>query len=408
MVNNATALKNNMIKFPKTEKVASWADRVSPLVKAVPPSGIRRFFDLAAEMKEAISLGVGEPGFHTPEAVRQTCIDMLQHGRTAYSSNLGMLELREEIARVTHRDIGVAYNPGNEVLVTVGVSEGLDLALRALIAPGDHVLVPEPCYVSYNACVALAGGVPIPVATTMENEFRVTVAQLEEAITPRTTALLIGYPNNPTGAILTKEELSAIAAFAERHDLIVISDEIYAKLTYEGDHVSFAALPGMRDRTVLLNGFSKAFAMTGWRLGYALGNPDFIAAMNKIHQYTMLCAPVTAQAAGITALREGDEEVRLMVAEYDRRRKLMRDAFRNMGLKCFEPKGAFYIFPSVRETGLTSSEFAEKLLLSQKVALVPGNAFGASGEGFVRCSYAASADKLEEALERIHSFLRML
>ena len=395
----------------QTEKVLtnrSWADRISPAIKAVPPSGIRRFFDMAAEMKGVISLGVGEPDFHTPWPIRQACIEMMQQGRTAYSSNQGMLELREEIARVTENDYHVSYDPVQEVLVTVGVSEGLDLALRAILAPGDHVLVPEPCYVSYNACVSLAGGVPIPVVTTIETEFRLTVQQLEAALTPQTKVLLIGYPNNPTGAIMNREELLEIACFVKKHDLLVISDEIYAKLTYEGEHTCFSSLPDMRDRTILLNGFSKAYAMTGWRLGYALSNPDFIAAMNKIHQYTMLCAPVTAQVAALTALREGEPDVKRMVGEYDKRRRLMLDGFRNMGLTCFEPKGAFYIFPSVRELGITSTEFAEQLLAAEKVALVPGGAFGDSGEGFVRCSYASSLEKLTIALERIDRFVGKL
>ena len=333
---------------------------------------------------------------------------MLQQGRTAYSSNQGMLELREEIARVTKADYGVTYNPVSEVLVTVGVSEGMDLALRAILTPGDHVLVPEPCYVSYNACVSFAGGVPIPVKTTIETEFRLTVSQLEAAMTPQTKVLLIGYPNNPTGAVMSREELLEIAQFAHKHDLIVISDEIYAKLTYEGEHTCFSSLPDMRDRTILLNGFSKAYAMTGWRLGYAMANPEFIGAMNKIHQYTMLCAPVTAQAAALTALREGEQDVAMMVAEYNKRRQLMLAGFRSMGLNCFEPKGAFYIFPSVRELGFTSMEFAERLLMTEKVALVPGGAFGESGEGFVRCSYASSIEKLTIALERIGRFVQGL
>ena len=397
-----------MRQIAKVLTNSSWADRISPVIKAVPPSGIRRFFDMAAEMEGVISLGVGEPDFQTPWPIRQTCIEMMQQGRTAYSSNQGMLELREEIVRVTQNDYAVSYDPVQEVLVTVGVSEGLDLALRAILAPGDHVLVPEPCYVSYNACVSLAGGIPIPVVTTIETEFRLTVQQLEAALTPQTKVLLIGYPNNPTGAIMNREELLEIACFVKKHDLLVISDEIYAKLTYEGEHTCFSSLPEMRDRTILLNGFSKAYAMTGWRLGYALSNPDFIAAMNKIHQYTMLCAPVTAQVAALTALREGEPDVKRMVGEYDKRRRLMLDGFRNMGLTCFEPKGAFYIFPSVRELGITSTEFAEQLLAAEKVALVPGGAFGDSGEGFVRCSYASSIEKLSTALERIGRFVGKL
>lgn len=384
----------------------SWAERISPAVKAIPPSGIRRFFDIAAEMKGVISLGVGEPDFITPWHIRENCIHGLHKGYTAYTSNYGLLELREEIARTIYNNYNVAYDPRKEALVTVGVSEALDLAIRTILSPGDEVLIPEPCYVSYKACVMLAGGTPVPVPTTMEHEFRVTVTQLEKMLSPRTKALLIGYPNNPTGAIMPKAELTAIAEFAKRHDLIVISDEIYADLTYQGTHTCFASLPDMRDRTILLNGFSKAYAMTGWRIGYALANPEFIAAMNKIHQYTMLCAPITAQIGAIEALRHGKDKMEKMVSEYNCRRQLMLDGLRSMGLSCFEPKGAFYIFPSIKETGLTSLQFAEELLKTEKVAVVPGDAFGESGEGFVRCSYASSISNLSEALERISRFVK--
>jgi len=385
----------------------TWADRISPAVRAIPPSGIRRFFDIAAEMEDVISLGVGEPDFVTPWHIRESCIHGLNLGYTSYTSNAGLLELREEIVRKIQRDCdGLTYNPRNEVLVTVGVSEALDLAMRTVLTPGDEVLIPEPCYVSYQACTILAGGVPVPVVTTMENNFRVTVQQLEEKLTNRTKVLLLGYPNNPTGAIMPRQELLAIAEFAKRHDLIVISDEIYSSLTYEGQHTCFASLPDMKDRTILMNGFSKSFAMTGWRIGYALGNPDFIAAMTKIHQFTMLCAPITAQLAAIEALQSGESSVQKMVAEYNTRRRLMLKGLREMGLTCFEPQGAFYIFPSIKETGLTSLQFAEELLKAEKVALVPGDAFGASGEGFVRCSYASSLPKLSEALKRISRFLK--
>jgi aminotransferase len=384
----------------------SWADRVSPTVRSIPPSGIRRFFDIVAETKGVISLGVGEPDFITPWHIRESCVYGLQKGYTAYTSNYGLLELRQEIVKNCSSDYGVDYDPRKEVLVTVGVSEALDLAMRAILSPGDEVLVPEPCYVSYKACVSLAGGVPVAVPTKMADDFRVTVEQLEALVTSRTKALLIGYPNNPTGAIMAKAELEAIAAFAVKHDLIVISDEIYASLTYEGTHTCFAALPGMRDRTILLNGFSKAYAMTGWRIGYALSNADFISAMTKIHQYTMLCAPITAQVAAIEALRHGQCSMLKMVEEYNRRRCLMIDGFRTIGLDCFEPKGAFYIFPSVKQTGLTSLAFAEELLKAEKVALVPGDAFGESGEGFVRCSYASSTANLSEALTRIGRFVK--
>ena len=383
----------------------NWAERVSPIVRSIPPSGIRRFFDIVAEMSGVISLGVGEPDFVTPWHIRESCVHGLQRGYTAYTSNYGLLELRQEIAKMIEADYGVTYNPKCEALVTVGVSEALDLAMRAILSPGDEVLVPEPCYVSYQACVTLAGGKPVSVSSSRENEFRVTVEQLASALTPRTKALLIGYPNNPTGAVMTRADLAAIAQFAEKNDLIVISDEIYANLTYDGEHTCFASLPGMRDRTILLNGFSKAYAMTGWRIGYALGNPDFIGAMTKIHQFTMLCAPITAQIAAVEALQQGRPSRDRMVAEYDKRRRLMVEGFRNMGLDYFEPKGAFYIFPSIQNTGLTSLEFAEKLLQAEKVALVPGDAFGACGEGYVRCSYAASSKNLTEALDRIARFV---
>ena len=383
----------------------NWAERVSPIVRSIPPSGIRRFFDIVAEMSGVISLGVGEPDFVTPWHIRESCVHGLQRGYTAYTSNYGLLELRQEIAKMIETDYGVIYNPKCEALVTVGVSEALDLAMRAILSPGDEVLVPEPCYVSYQACVTLAGGKPVSVSTSRENEFRVTVDQLAAAITPRTKALLIGYPNNPTGAVMPRDALAAIAQFAEKNDLIVISDEIYANLTYDGEHTCFASLPGMRDRTILLNGFSKAYAMTGWRIGYALGNADFIGAMTKIHQFTMLCAPITAQIAAVEALQQGRPSRDRMVAEYDKRRRLMVEGFRSMGLDCFEPKGAFYVFPSIQNTGLTSLEFAEKLLQAEKVALVPGNAFGACGEGYVRCSYAASSKNLTEALDRIARFV---
>ena len=384
----------------------NWAERVSPLVRSIPPSGIRRFFDIVAEMSGVISLGVGEPDFVTPWHIRESCVHGLQRGYTSYTSNYGLLELRQEITRMIETDYGVTYNPKCEALVTVGVSEALDLAMRAILSPGDEVLVPEPCYVSYQACVTLAGGTPVSVSCTRENEFRVTVDQLAAAVTPRTKALLIGYPNNPTGAVMPREALAAIVQFAEKHDLIVISDEIYANLTYDGEHTCFASLPGMRDRTILLNGFSKAYARTGWRIGYALGNEDFIAAMTKIHQFTMLCAPITAQIAAVEALQQGRPSRERMVAEYDKRRRLMVEGFRNMGLDCFEPKGAFYVFPSIQNTGLTSLDFAEKLLHAEKVALVPGNAFGACGEGYIRCSYAASSKNLSEALDRIARFVK--
>ena len=385
----------------------NWNDRLSPAVNAIAPSGIRKFFDIAAQMDNVISLGVGEPDFVTPWSIRESCVYGLEQGYTSYTANRGMPELRQEIVNLFKRRYDVDYDYNTDVLVTVGVSEALDIAMRAILAPGDEVLIPEPCYVSYQACTILAGGVPVAVPAKIENEFRITPEELEEHVTPKTKALLIGYPNNPTGAIMTRKDLLAIADFAEKHDLIVISDEIYGDLTYgEEKHVCFASLPRMKDRTIQLNGFSKAYAMTGWRIGYALGNPAVIAAMTKIHQYTMLCAPITAQIAAVEALRHGEKYMKKMVAEYDRRRRLIYDGFIKMGLECFEPKGAFYIFPSIKSTGYTSDEFAEKLLNAEHVALVPGSAFGKCGEGHIRCSYATSIDKISEALNRIENFLK--
>ncbi len=389
----------------KTEKV--FQDRLSPAVQSIKPSGIRKFFDIAAKMEDVISLGVGEPDFVTPWPIRESCVYGLEQGYTSYTANRGLPELPEEIARHYADVYETHYDAATDILVTVGVSEALDLAMRALLAPGDEVLIPEPCYVSYQACTILAGGVPVAVPAKQENEFRITPAELEEHVTPRTKVLLIGYPNNPTGAIMTREDLLAIADFAQKHDLIVISDEIYGDLTYGGEaHICFSSLPHMQERTLLLNGFSKAYAMTGWRIGYALGAPEIIAAMTKIHQYTMLCAPITAQLAAIEALRHGEKYMKKMVAEYDRRRRLIYEGFMKMGLNCFEPKGAFYIFPDITSTGYTSEEFAEKLLEAEHVALVPGSAFGDCGEGHVRCSYATSVDKISEALARIENFVR--
>lgn len=387
----------------------NWEAEISPIVKAVPPSGIRRFFDIAAEMEDVISLGVGEPDFITPWTIRESCVYGLEQGYTSYTANMGMLELRQEICALQKRSFDLDYDPRKEALVTVGVSEALDIAMRAILKPGDEVLIPEPCYVSYKACATLAGGVPVPVAAKIENDFRITPADLEPFVTEKTRAMLIGYPNNPTGAILTRQDMLALADFAKKHDLIVISDEIYGDLTYAGEErVCFAALPDMQERTILLNGFSKAYAMTGWRIGYALGNPAIIAAMNKIHQYTMLCAPITAQVAAIEALRRGEKYMKKMVSEYDKRRRLIYDGLQNAGLKCFEPKGAFYIFPDITSTGLTSEEFAEKLLMKEHVALVPGTAFGECGEGYVRCSYATSVANISEAIARIEHFVQHL
>lgn len=384
-----------------------WEDRLSPAVNSIAPSGIRKFFDIAATMDDVISLGVGEPDFVTPWTIRESCVYGLEQGYTSYTSNKGLLELREEIIRHHAEVDGLVGPTADDVLVTVGVSEALDIAMRSILGPGDEILIPEPCYVSYSACAALAGGVPVAVPSRIENEFRVTVEDLEAHVTDKTKALLIGYPNNPTGAIMPRAELQKIAGFAERHDLIVISDEIYGDLTYGSEpHVSFAALPGMAERTILLNGFSKAYAMTGWRIGYAIANPAIIAAMTKIHQYTILCAPITAQVAAVEALRRGEKYRLKMLAEYDRRRKFIYDGFNKLGLPAFEPKGAFYIFPDISSTGLSSNDFAEKLLTSEHVALVPGTAFGSCGEGYIRCSYATSLDQIAEALNRIENFLK--
>jgi len=383
-----------------------WSNRISSTVQGIPPSGIRRYFDMAAEMKGVISLGVGEPDFITPWHVREACIYSLEKGYTMYTSNWGLLELREEIARHLFKFYGVNYEPRNEILVTVGVSEGLDLALRAVLEPGDEVLIHEPCYVSYAPCAAMAGGVPAPIQTSAANDFRLTPQQVVDAITPRTKVLMLSYPNNPTGATMSRQELLEIAKVVEKHDLIVISDEVYDQLTYVGKHTCFTELPGMRDRTVLLNGFSKAYAMTGWRMGYACGHPEIIAAMTKIHQYTMLCAPINAQKAALEALQNGCEEMKKMVGSYDQRRRLVMKGFAEIGLPCFEPRGAFYAFPSIRQTGLTSEEFAERLLKEAKIAVVPGDVFGSNGAGHIRCSYAASVEKLTEAIERIGKFLR--
>jgi len=379
--------------------------RISRVVEALPPSGIRRFFDIVSQMQDVISLGVGEPDFVTPWRIRDAAIYSIERGYTQYTSNWGLLELRQEIARLLERRYGVSYRPDGEILVTVGVSEALDLALRAILNPGDEVLIPEPCYVSYSPGALLAGGVPVAVGSDAGTGFRVRMDALEAAVTPRTRAVLINYPNNPTGATLRRADLEGLAALAERHDLIVISDEIYAELSYEGEHVSFSSLPGMRDRTLLLNGFSKAFAMTGWRLGYAAGPPDLVGAMNKIHQYTMLCAPMTAQQAALEACRSGERDMEAMVAQYNERRRLFVKGLNEIGLDCLMPEGAFYVFPSIRSTGLTSEEFANALLSEERVAVVPGSVFGAGGEGHVRCSYAASLDNIREALTRMGRFV---
>lgn len=384
----------------------NWAEMVNPAVRDIPPSGIRRFFDLVTEMKDIISLGVGEPDFVTPWHIREACVYSLEKGYTMYTSNHGLLELREEISRDVNRTYKVNYDPRSEILITVGVSEGLDLALRVLLCPGDEVLVPEPSYVSYAPLTVLAGGKPVYLKTSADNGFQLTADMVEKALTPRTKVILLGYPNNPTGATIDREHLLNIAELARAHNLIVVSDEIYDKLTYVGEHTCVSSLPGMRERTILLNGFSKSYAMTGWRVGYAAGNNDFIAAMTKIHQYSMLCAPITAQVAALEALRNGQSEMRKMITQYSRRRRLVVNAIREIGLPCFEPRGAFYAFPDITCTGLSSDEFAVELLKEEKVLVVPGNAFGEQGEGFVRCAYAASVKDLMEAFKRIGNFVR--
>lgn len=380
---------------------------VNKKVKSIPPSGIRKFFDLVSQTKGVISLGVGEPDFVTPWHVREACYYSLEKGYTMYTSNYGMPELREEVSRYLTK-FGLNYNPKDEILITVGVSEAVDLALRALTSPDDEVLIPDPSYVSYAPCATLAGGVPVPLRTYEKDNFKLTAEELRSKITPKSKVLILTFPNNPTGAIMTKEDLEAVAKVVEEHNLVVISDEIYCELTYEGSHFSFAALPGMWERTVTLNGFSKAFAMTGWRVGYAAAPKEIINAMMKIHQFTMLCAPIMGQKAALEALKNGEAEMKKMVQSYNQRRHLIVNGFRELGLQCFEPKGSFYAFPSIQSTGLTSEEFAEKLLLEEKVAVVPGNAFGESGQGFIRCCYAASVANINEALERMGRFLKKL
>ena len=379
-------------------------------IASVPPSGIRRFFDLASSRKDAISLGVGEPDFKTPYLIRDAAINSLIDGETQYTANRGLLELRQEISLYLSSRYGISYQPDDEILVTIGASEAIDLALRALVSEGDEVLVPDPSYVSYAPGVIFAGGVPVPVETNQENNFRLRPEMLEKAISERTRLLILPYPNNPTGAIMEKSDLEAIAAVIARHDLLVISDEIYSELVYDGHaHVSFASIPGMYERTITINGFSKAFAMTGWRVGYACGAREIIAVMNRIHQYTIMCAPRQGQVAAAAALRlgreNGYESVVSMRESYDRRRRLMVNAFRDMGLDCFEPYGAFYAFPSIRVTGMTSEEFCAALLQEKNIAAVPGNAFGASGEGHIRCCYATAVDRINIALERMADFV---
>ena len=383
---------------------------LSKTITTIEPSGIRKFFDIVSEMKDAISLGVGEPDFDTPWHIRDEGIYSLEKGRTFYTSNAGLKELKIEISRFLNRRYGLQYDYNQEILVTIGGSEAIDIAMRAMLDPGDEVLIPQPSYVSYLPCAILANGTPVPIELKAENEFRLTAEQLEAAITPKSKLLILPFPNNPTGAIMEKEDLQAIAEVVERHDLFVLSDEIYSELTYvEGkDHVSIASLPGMWERTIVINGFSKSHAMTGWRLGYACGPQVIIQQMLKIHQFAIMCAPTTSQYAAVEALKNGDGDVAKMREEYNQRRRFLMHRFKEMGLECFEPFGAFYVFPCIREFGMTSDEFATELLKSKKVAVVPGTAFGASGEGFIRISYAYSIDALKLALGRIEEFITEL
>ena len=370
------------------------------------PSGIRKFFDIAAEMEDVISLSVGEPDFSTPWHIRQEGIHTLEKGRTWYSPNAGLLALREAISSYVKRHSGMVYDPKSEVLVTVGGSEAIDLCLRALVTPGDEVLIPEPSFVCYDPLTRMAGGVPVPVVTKAEDAFRLKAEAVAAAITPKTKLLILPFPNNPTGAIMPREELEALAQVLRGTDIMVLSDEIYGELTYGREHVSIASLPDMQERTVLVSGFSKAFAMTGWRLGYACGPAPLMKLLTKLHQYAIMCAPTTAQYAAIEAMNNGDGDVEKMRGEYDMRRRLIVDELNKLGLTCFEPEGAFYVFPSIQSTGLTSEEFCRRLLEEKHVAVVPGNAFGDSGEGFVRISYCYSLKHITEALRRIAAFLK--
>ncbi|HEY9074951.1 MAG TPA: aminotransferase class I/II-fold pyridoxal phosphate-dependent enzyme [Anaerolineaceae bacterium] len=382
--------------------------RLSDRVANLPPSGIRKFFDIAATMKEVISLGIGEPDFTTPAPILQAGIQALQQGQTHYTSNAGIFELRAELADHLEERYAVSYDPKSEILISVGVSEALYLVMNALLDPGDEVIIPTPCFVAYQAEVQLAGGKPIEVACRLENNFDIEPQAIEAAITPRTRALLLGFPNNPTGAVASRQRLLEIAQIAEKHDLVVISDEIYDRLVYGVRHVCFPALPGMKSRTVLLGGFSKDYAMTGWRIGYAAGPAELMGGMVRVHQYTIMSAPTMAQIAALNALQQGEEYVQEMLAEYDRRRRLIVDGLNSIGLTTFEPRGAFYAFPQITSTGLDDNTFAMRLLEEEKVAVVPGSAFGAGGAGFVRCSYATAYEKIEEALRRIERFVKRL
>ena len=381
---------------------------LSKTITTIQPSGIRKFFDIVSEMKDAISLGVGEPDFDTPWHIRDEGIYSLEKGKTFYTSNAGLKELKIEISNYLKRRCNIKYDYEKEVLVTVGGSEAIDIAMRAMLDPGDEVLIPQPSYVSYVPCATLANGTPVIIELKAENEFRLTAEQLEAAITPKSKLLVLPLPNNPTGAVMERKDLEAIAEVIKKHDLFVLSDEIYSELTYLDEHVSIASLPGMKERTILINGFSKAYAMTGWRLGYACGPEVIISQMTKIHQFAIMCAPTTSQYAAVEALKNGDDDVAMMREEYNQRRRYLVHRFKEMGLECFEPFGAFYIFPCIKEFGMSSDEFATELLKSQKVAVVPGTAFGECGEGFLRISYAYSLDDLKEALGRIEIFIEEL
>lgn len=381
---------------------------LSDKITNIKPSGIRKFFDIVSEMEDAISLGVGEPDFDTPWHIRDEGIYSLEKGKTFYTSNAGLKELRQEICNYYGRKQGVVYNPLTETLVTVGGSEGIDLALRCMLNPGDEVIIPTPCYVSYEPCTVMADGVPVILPLKNENQFRLTPEELEGAITEKTKVLILAFPNNPTGAIMEKEDLEAIAPIIEKHDLFVISDEIYSELSYKSKHVSICSIPGMRERTIIINGFSKAYAMTGWRLGYALGPETIIKQMIKLHQFAIMCAPTTSQYAAIEALKNGEEDVIEMTDAYNQRRRYLMNEFKEMGLPCFEPFGAFYVFPCIKEFGMTSEEFALKFLEEEKVAVVPGTAFGDCGEGFLRISYAYSIEDLKVAIGRLKSFVEKL
>jgi Aminotransferase class I and II. len=385
--------------------VLDYQSIISSTVRDMRPSGIRKFFDLVSEMDDVISLGVGEPDFATPWHIRSAGIYSLEKGKTWYTSNAGLSELREAISEYLDRRFNISYNAKNEVLITVGGSEAIDICIRSLVKPGDEVIIPQPCFVCYEPLVTLAGGTPVIIQTRAEDKFRLTPQQLKRAITPRTKLLILPFPNNPTGAVMRRSDLEAIAEVLRGTNIMILSDEIYAELTYNGKHVSIASIDGMKERTILVSGFSKAYAMTGWRLGYACGPSPVIAAMHKVHQYAIMCAPTTSQYAAIEAMKNGDEDIERMVSEYDMRRRLLVNGLNKIGLDCFEPEGAFYVFPSIKRSGLSSEQFCKKLLFEKRLAVVPGTAFGDSGEGFVRISYSYSLNHLCEALKRLECFM---